>query len=393
MPLQDTLITHSDETHPNSLCSLFTLYIYPNTTISAQILKSIPSTMVNQTSVTIAQAPSPLFFTQVSAGPGDSKLQFRLIHFWEARKHAKGGILIGIEMLMIDEQRGSIYTLTNFFASNNKMMYGVADQKLVICITHTSIMSKLEENIEGIPSQSFRIHSFADFEANCNLRGDLHGCKALCLDAAGRVSGQTGRGHGVNFVTLSGSSLTRHVALPDHGVGLDGQSCSCLIVGWPVGLSSPTLGALHQRPVLRTKDGSTSQKIMVHLQLKDGPVMNVYLWDQAAENFWIKFDASATTPSILLVTTVNPKRLGGKLCMSSMSSSRVFLGHDVDPTKDFLNWLTANPAAVSLVNPVEVVNVETLTIREIAVFIKRQPAKIAYFDCITTIDDVKLGSE
>ncbi|WZZ46266.1 hypothetical protein YC2023_042525 [Brassica napus] len=68
------------------------------------------------------------------------------------------------------------------------------------------------------------------------------GCKALCLDAAGRVSGRTGRGRGVNFVTLARSSLTRHVALPDHGVGLDGQSCSCLIVGWPVGLSSPTLG-------------------------------------------------------------------------------------------------------------------------------------------------------
>lgn len=27
--------------------------------------------------------------------------------------------------------------------------------------------------------------------------------------------------------------------------------------------------ALHQRPVLRTKDGSTSQKIMVPLQLKE----------------------------------------------------------------------------------------------------------------------------
>ncbi|KAF2572417.1 hypothetical protein F2Q70_00003164 [Brassica cretica] len=36
-------------------------------------------------------------------------------------------------------------------------------------------------------------------------------------------------------------ALARHVALPDHGVGLDGQSCSCLIVGWPVGLSSLTL--------------------------------------------------------------------------------------------------------------------------------------------------------
>ncbi|KAF3533713.1 hypothetical protein DY000_02039479 [Brassica cretica] len=48
------------------------------------------------------------------------------------------------------------------------------------------------------------------------------GCKAECLDTAGRVSGGTGRGRGVNFVTLAKSSLTRHVALPDHGVRLDG---------------------------------------------------------------------------------------------------------------------------------------------------------------------------
>ncbi|CAN7078718.1 unnamed protein product, partial [Brassica oleracea var. botrytis] len=33
--------------------------------------------------------------------------------------------------------------------------------------------------------------------------------------------------------------------ITDHGVGLDGQSCSCLIVVWPVGLSSPTLGVGH----------------------------------------------------------------------------------------------------------------------------------------------------
>lgn len=100
-----------------SMFPLQTPYIYPNTTIYAQILKSIPSTMVNQTSVTIAQAPSPLFFTQVSAGPGDSKLQFRLIHFWEARKHAKGGILIGIEMLMINEQ--VCVTVSSFFLSTS----------------------------------------------------------------------------------------------------------------------------------------------------------------------------------------------------------------------------------------------------------------------------------
>ncbi|KAF3603236.1 hypothetical protein F2Q69_00033640 [Brassica cretica] len=35
----------------------------------------------------------------------------------------------------------------------------------------------------------------------------------------------------------------------------------------------------------------------------------------------------------------------------------------------------------------------TLTITEIAAFLKREPAKVAYFDCIATIDDVKLGAE
>ncbi|XP_033142575.1 uncharacterized protein LOC103861163 [Brassica rapa] len=52
-----------------------------------------------------------------------------------------------------------------------------------------------------------------------------------------------------------------------------------------------------------------------------------------------------------------------------------------------------NPGATSSVNPVEVVKAETLTISEIAAFIKHEPAKVAYFDCIATIDDVKLGTE
>ncbi|CAF1958578.1 unnamed protein product [Brassica oleracea var. botrytis] len=225
----------------------------------------------------------PLLFRQVSPGPRDSTLQFRLLHFWDARKNVKGGpgILLGIEMLMIDTEgtlaqgfigqnrrnqyekelhRGSIYTLTNYYASNRKVMYHVADQRLVICISHASAMSKDEEDIDDILRERFRVRSFSEFEANCDLRGDLH-------DVVG------------------------HLKL------VDGQ-------------------ALHQRPVLCTNDDSASRKVMVHLQLKDGPVMNVYLWDEAAESFRLKFDGSAATPTVLLVTTINPKRLGGNLSHS-----------------------------------------------------------------------------
>ncbi|KAH0866164.1 hypothetical protein HID58_083375 [Brassica napus] len=253
-------------------------------------------------------------------------------------------------------KRGMIYTLTNYYASNTKVMYHVADQRLVICISHASELRKVEEDIEAILTERFRIHSFADFEANCDLRGDLHG-KGLVV-----------------FLP----SLDQYSFPVDYVVGH-----LKLVDGHP----------LHQCPVLCTKDDSASRKVMIHLQLKDGPVINVYLWDEATENFRVKFDACADTPTVLLVTTVNPKRLGGKLCLSSMSSSRVFLDEEVDPTKEYLTWLATNPGATSSVNPVEVVEAETLTISEIAAFIKREPAKVAYFDCIATIDDVKHGTE
>ncbi|KAF3596327.1 hypothetical protein DY000_02020591 [Brassica cretica] len=49
--------------------------------------------MANQTAVATVQYKP--FSTFVSAGPVDSKLMFRLIHFWEACNNSKGGILIG----------------------------------------------------------------------------------------------------------------------------------------------------------------------------------------------------------------------------------------------------------------------------------------------------------
>ncbi|CDY43295.1 BnaC06g01730D [Brassica napus] len=225
--------------------------------------------MSKEAAIRTGESSPPLLFRQVSPGPGDSTMQFRLLRFWDARKNVKGGpgILLGIELLLIDAEGtvaqgfigqnrrnqyekelkcGMIYTLTNYYASINKVMYHVADQRLVICISHASELRKVEEDIEAILTESFRIHSFADFEANCDLRGDLH---------------------------------------------------------------------------------------------------------------------------------------DSVLCLSSMSSSRVFFDEEVDPTKEYLAWLTTNSAVTSLVNPVEVIKSETLTISEIAVFLKRQPAQWYYIAC------------
>ncbi|WZZ40909.1 hypothetical protein YC2023_037168 [Brassica napus] len=85
-----------------------------------------------------------VFFNDVSLGPHESQLRFRLIHFWEARNPVKKTV-IGLEMLLIDEQgtvvqgfippgrikkflpdmkRGSVYKLINFYGSKKSRCIG-----------------------------------------------------------------------------------------------------------------------------------------------------------------------------------------------------------------------------------------------------------------------------
>ncbi|CAF2056994.1 unnamed protein product [Brassica napus] len=114
--------------------------------------------------------------------------------------------------------------------------------------------------------------------------------------------------------------------------------------------------------------------------------MKLYLWDQAAVDFCKKFKSSDNTPSVILVTTVYPKRLG--VALTSMTSSRVFLDYDVQPTKEYIGWLGRNPDIAKQVNAEVVTKTETLTIGEIFSYMKQEAAKDAFFVCTATIDDV-----
>ncbi|CAN6858681.1 unnamed protein product [Brassica oleracea var. botrytis] len=52
-----------------------------------------------------------IFFKDISLGPHEAQLRFRLIHFWEAWNPLKK-TLIGMEMLLIDEQ---VIVISRFF--------------------------------------------------------------------------------------------------------------------------------------------------------------------------------------------------------------------------------------------------------------------------------------
>ncbi|CAN6986459.1 unnamed protein product [Brassica rapa subsp. trilocularis] len=280
-----------------------------------------------------------MFFKDVSLGPHETQLRFRLIHFWEARNPVKKTI-IGLEMLLIDEQetviqgfippgrikkylpdlkQGSVYRLNNFYGSKNKPMYRVADHIAIVSFTWNSELSVLHEIPTSFDEDRFRFHSYEDFEANCDLKGDLY-------DVVGHMK------------LVNGHTLIEHPT-PDE-VKID-----------------------------------TTRHIMVHVQLHDGPVMKLYLWDQAAADFCKKFNSYDNTPTVLLVTAVNTKRLGGTLALTSMSPSRVFMDYDVQPTIDYFNWLGSNPEIAKQVSADVVTKRETLTIADIFTYMKQESAK------------------
>ncbi|CAG7883092.1 unnamed protein product [Brassica rapa] len=309
-----------------------------------------------------------MLFRDVTPGPHETQLRFRLIHFWEAWNPLKK-TLIGLEMLLIDEQGsiiqgfippsrierhlpkmkpGSLYKLNNFYGSSNKTVYRVSDHAVTVSFSWNSELSVLEDSPILFDEDRFRFHSFEEFQASCDRKGDL-------------------------YVFLLTRLMNNGIDVVGHMKVVNGQ---CLI----------------GTPVLDEVEIARARHVLVHVQSYDGPVMKLYLWDQAAKDFCKKFKSYEGTPTVLLVTTVNTKSLGGTLALTSMSSSRVFMDYDVQPTIDYFSWLGSNPQSAELVNAEVVTKRETLTIGEIFSYIKQGSNKEAFFECTATIDDVVHGS-
>ncbi|KAH0884779.1 hypothetical protein HID58_060875, partial [Brassica napus] len=136
----------------------------------------------------------------------------------------------------------------------------------------------------------------------------------------------------------------------------------------------------------------TEHTVLDEVDISDKRHLCLYLWDKAASDFCVKFKSYGSTPSVLLVTTVNPKHLGGTLALTSMASSRVFMDSDVQPSRDYLGWLSSNSDIANKINEEVVTKPETATLEELFAYIKQETTKVAWFECTTTIDDVVQGS-
>ncbi|CAN7071926.1 unnamed protein product, partial [Brassica oleracea var. botrytis] len=295
-------------------------------------------------------------FKDVTFGPHEDEVRFRLIHFWEAW-NVQTKVLIGIEMLLIDEEEsviqgfipcgrietylrhmktGATYRLNKFFGSKSKPIYRVAEPSVTISFSWNSVLSGLEDSSISFPVDRFRIHGHREFEAGSDLRGDLY-------DYIGHIKLVNGK-------------------VPGDGLLLDESEIAA------------------------------SRRVELHVQTHDDLVLKQYLWDKVAFEFREKFKASGGTARVILVTTLNPKQFGGILSVSSMASSQVFLDGDVQETLLYLSWLDSNLDVASRVNAEVVTKPEIATLGDLLSYMNHASAKVAWFECTATIDDVVNGS-
>ncbi|KAH0935163.1 hypothetical protein HID58_012280 [Brassica napus] len=97
-----------------------------------------------------------MLFNEVSLGPQETNLRFRLVHFWEARNPLQK-TLIGDRYSRLcptrknqkihatyETRRSGLYTLTSFYGSRNKEVFRVAAHSVTISFSHTSELVPLE---------------------------------------------------------------------------------------------------------------------------------------------------------------------------------------------------------------------------------------------------------
>ncbi|KAH0864840.1 hypothetical protein HID58_082051 [Brassica napus] len=215
--------------------------------------KTAVSSAIPRSQSSSAHGDDVMFFRDVTMRPHQEELRFRLIHFWEAR-NPNTKTLTGVEMLLIDEQVrllliGNGYS--RFYLSRTVETY----------MPHLKAGSVylLNKFYGPVPFQEdwFRFRSHEEFEANCDLKVDLY-------DYLGHMK------------------LVNEQPLTD-----------C--------------------PILNGVDIAKKRHLRVHVQTRSGPLMKLYIWDKAAADFCLKYKSYGRTPSAILVTTLNPKRIGGTL--------------------------------------------------------------------------------
>ncbi|KAG5411423.1 hypothetical protein IGI04_007742 [Brassica rapa subsp. trilocularis] len=212
--------------------------------------------------------------------------EVRLLRFWEARNINKGGELMSVDMLLLDENstlvhgsvsalrqlrfrqrltEGSVYNLSGFDVARNSPKFRLSDGPVSIRFNEETAFEKT--SVRNIPTEHFRFRSYDQILELAN----------------------TGK------------------QLPD----VMGELCAIRST-----ITDRIPGA---------------QRVMLTLRLERDSTIRVSLFDSLALAFHSKLDCYGREPRIVIATGINPKMVAGGGTDQSASSSKVVQAQKIEP--------------------------------------------------------------
>ncbi|WZZ58096.1 probable replication factor A 73 kDa subunit [Brassica napus] len=134
-----------------------------------------------------------------------------------------------------------------------------------------------------------------------------------------------------------------------------------------------------------------AQRVMLTLRLESGENVCVSMFDSMALAFHAKLDSYGREPKVIIVTSVNPKIVGGRLFLNGTSGTHLYFDSETAAGKDLFDTLPGHGGdpGSSTSKVVHAQKIEPMTISELNQFITTADSQIIEFLCTAKVTGIQ----
>ncbi|CAN6853114.1 unnamed protein product [Brassica oleracea] len=305
-------------------------------------------------------ALTKVFFSDLKTGQCSSVVEARLLRFWEAMNVKRGGELMWMDLLMVDVNStmmqvtisagrlpqfrdrflaGTMFSLSSFDVSRCAQNFRLTDSSLMIRFSETTSFQLLTE--PDSPCQ--RKHSATRYVDHSSTY--LYVVDILSIEL--------------------GSDW--YYKENDTGFELD-VDIICEILSVKSTVCDPP---------------EEKNRVMVTLKLESDETVTLSFFDSQAVTFHNQLEAMSVDPKVMVVTSINPKIVGGRLFLNATCGTHVYFDKKtIAGAAQFYRLVardTALPSAAPLLK--SYAKVETMTIADLSSFIVSAASQEIDFLC------------
>ncbi|CAN7102682.1 unnamed protein product [Brassica rapa subsp. narinosa] len=285
-------------------------------------------------------AMSKVFFSDLKSGRCSSVVEARLLRFWEARNVKRGGELMWMDLLMIDVNStvmqvtisagrlpqfrekllaGTMFSVSGFDVSRCAQNFRLTDSSLMIRFNESTSFQELTEPDSPLPEEAFRFRNHSE------------------------------------LIGLANSNTQ----LPD-------------IIGEILSVKSTVCDPPEEK-----------NRVMVTLKLDSDETVTLSFFDSQAVAFHIQLEAMRVDPKVMVVTSINPKIVGGRLFLNATSGTHVYSDKKTEAGAALFYRLVARDTGLPSAAPLlkSYAKVETMTIADLSSFIVSAASQEIDFLC------------